>query len=217
LRKVDLIIFDLDGTLVDSRADIATALNRTLIQYGLPIYDEVTIGKYVATGVRPLLMEAASKSGLSDLSGVISSFEDAYAACLTEASNLYEGMRDLLDSISSVRLAVITNKQQKFVAPILRALKADHFFTHAFGREAFEKMKPDPMPIVNTCAMTQVKPDRCIMVGDTAVDIRAACAAGALSCGVLYGYGAASEFATFKPTFIAANVTELRDVLTGLI
>lgn len=209
-----LLIFDLDGTLIDSGADVTLALNRVLKQLNIPAVDEACVDPYIATGVRPLLRELASRHGLTNIDAVFAAFDDVYGKCLLENTKLFPGVLDVLEGFNSTAKVVLTNKLQKFIAPILNGLGVAHHFQYVFGRDAFAKMKPDPLPVLMSCKSCSVDPNDALMIGDTSTDINAAKAAGVRSCAVLYGYGNPTELSKLSPDFTVDHAVQILDIFS---
>jgi phosphoglycolate phosphatase len=207
-----LLIFDLDGTLIDSREDIARAVNETLAEYGDPALPVEVIGRYVGTGVWPLVEERlVSGKGLPP-EEILAAFQRHYEANILVSTKLYPGALEALKRWKSRPMAVLTNKHDDFVLPILKGLGIADCFQGSYGRHAFEERKPSGLPIRRICEKHGVRPEAAIMVGDTSVDVRAGRAAGAMTCGVLFGYGAEAELA--EADFRVSSWAELERALS---
>ena len=209
MNSPKLLIFDLDGTLIDSRPDISHALNSILAKRGLPQADDRRIAPYIGTGVRALLAEIAIANGQTDVDALFSEFDEIYAQVLLKDTKLYPGILDVLEGFDSTPKVVLSNKYQRFIEPILVGLGIAHFFVDSYGRDAFAKMKPDPLPVLLACKRCGVEPKDTLVIGDTATDIRAAKAAQARSCAVLYGYGDINELRALKPEFLIDHAQQL--------
>ena len=188
-----LVVFDLDGTLVDSIGDIASSVNAALVErYGdsgrLPA--EVVRG-FVGGGARQLIERclAALNRPSDDLAVVFDRFLLIYRARLVETTLLYPGMRDALDVIAPrAKMAVLTNKPGDFSREIVRLLGLAGRFIEVIGSDDLKTRKPDPEGLLKLCAMAGVAPADAALVGDSAVDIQTAKNAGALAVGVQWGY-----------------------------
>jgi phosphoglycolate phosphatase len=209
-----LLIFDLDGTLIDSRLDVTAAFNRVLASRGIPPADEQRVASYIGTGVRPLLTELATAYGHIDMTSIFAEFDEIYANCLLDNTRLYPGIENVLNAYNAVPKIVLTNKFQRFVEPILAGLGIAHYFEYAFGREAFPAMKPDPLAVVLACKAGLIDPIDAIVIGDTATDIRAAKSAGARSCAVFYGYGTADELRSLDPEFQVDSAIQMLNIFS---
>lgn len=209
IYEVDVIIFDLDGTLVDSQTDISFAVNATLRKFGMETIDPKIIARYVGFGVRPLLAEVAQKYPSVSVTEFFDTFEHFYAQHLSDTTRLYSGMAEVLDHFSAKKLFVLTNKKQKFTDSLLSKIDLARHFKGMYGRDAFAKHKPDPMGILAICNDSNTPPARALMVGDTEIDIFAGQRAGARTCGVTYGYGDPLVLKESKPDLIIDHPEEL--------
>ena len=222
--KREAILFDLDGTLIDSAPDLATALNRTMQKLGRPVYDEATVRHWVGNGATALVSRALSGGreiapDLDEalLKRALEIFMALYQERLCERTALYPGVRETLERLSSqgLRMAVVTNKPGPFVAPILRKLGIERFFEFALGGEDLPRKKPHPMPLLHACEKLGVPVERALMVGDSSNDILAAKAAGMRSVGVGWGYNYGEEIADYGPDAVIERFDELLGLLEG--
>ena len=198
----DAAIIDLDGTMVDTLGDFAQALGRMLDDLALPGIERTHIERMVGKGSEHLIK--------SVLHHVLAQAGQAPAAINTEAiypqawaryqhhyldingqyAQVYPGVPEGLQALRSagLRLACLTSKPTAVALPLLRAKGLDGFFDKVFGGDAFERKKPDPLPLVKTCAALGSAPARTLMVGDSSNDAQAARAAGCPVVLVTYGY-----------------------------
>lgn len=186
-----LVIFDLDGTLVDSVSDIAEALNLTLRDCGLAQVDELIVRGWVGEGVRTLVQTALSEAGdARPLDEVMPGFMRHYGETLLHRPQLYPGVADALQTLHASRrtLAVCTNKPVRFVQPLLAHLGIEQFFSAILGGDSLPQRKPDPAPLLHLARQFNADPAHSLMVGDSATDAAAAKAAGMALAMVRYGY-----------------------------
>ncbi|WP_101926340.1 MULTISPECIES: phosphoglycolate phosphatase [Luteimonas] len=186
-----VVLFDLDGTLVDSAADIAEAVNRMLAELDLARVDEATVRSWIGDGAGQLITQALQHAGSSLTSdAVMPRFMVHYADCLLLAPQLYPGVAETLQALQArgVRMAVCTNKPERFVAPLLAAMGIAGRFEAVVGAGTVAERKPHPLPLTHLAAHFHVPVSRCLMVGDSATDAGAANAAGAPLVLVSYGY-----------------------------
>lgn len=184
-------IFDLDGTLVDSRADLATAVNRARAAFGLPPLPLSTIVAAIGDGQRRLV-EIVIPEAVAPLDERVAAVRRAYADCLLDTTTLYPGVRATLSALrrSGWRLAVATNKAAAATEAVLRGLKVCDLFDAVVGAEEGLPLKPDPAPLL--LALKRAGADRATprwMVGDNHTDLAAARRAGMLRCYCRYGFG----------------------------
>jgi phosphoglycolate phosphatase len=185
-------IIDLDGTMVDTLGDFVVALNRVLADLGLPGIDRTAIERMVGKGSEHLI-----RSMLAHVQAAPSLFDDAwqsyqkhYLAINGQYSAVYPGVIEGLNALKAagLRLACLTNKPTNFATPLLRYKELDGLFDVVFGGDAFERKKPDPLPLLETCAALGSTPQRTLVIGDSSNDARAARAAGCPVLLVTYGY-----------------------------
>jgi len=187
----DIVGFDLDGTLVDSSADLAAAVNHTLGTIGLPPHEVDEIKRFVGKGTRVMLERALKASGdYSDerLARLTPVLMDYYQDHLCDRTALYAGAMEAMESLRErgVRLAVCTNKYERFTLPILRELGIDGLFDAVISGDSVGRAKPHPEPLL---AMTErAGGGRCVFLGDTSNDIDGARNAGLASIAVSFGF-----------------------------
>lgn len=186
------VIVDLDGTMVDTLGDFAEALNRTLTDLLLPGIERSAIGRMVGKGSEHLI-----RAVLAHVGGPAQAYERAWAryqhhyeAVNGQHAAVFAGVAEGLTRLRAqgLRLACLTNKPTVFAVALLRAKGLDGFFEQVFGGDAFERKKPDPLPLLKTCEALGTLPTRTLMVGDSSNDAQAARAAGCPVVLVTYGY-----------------------------
>ncbi|MBS0508617.1 MAG: phosphoglycolate phosphatase [Proteobacteria bacterium] len=202
LQAIDAAIIDLDGTMVDTLGDFAQALGGMLEDLQLPAIAPELIEHMVGKGsehlLRAVLQAVLMQSGQAPDACKIEAlyprawerYQHHYLAINGRYSSVYPGVRQGLMALrgAGLRLACLTNKPTAFALPLLRAKGLDGFFEHVFGGDAFERKKPDPLPLLKTCQALDTLPARTLMVGDSSNDAAAARAAGCPVALVTYGY-----------------------------
>ncbi len=192
---LDAAIIDLDGTMVDTLGDFAEVLRRMLLDFHLPPVATAQIERMVGKGTEHLvqsvlhhLLPLAEAQAL--FSRALASYQQHYPAVNGQFSSVYPGVVEGLQALRALGLplACLTNKPTAFALPLLRAKGLDGFFTYVFGGDAFEKKKPDPLPLHKTCQALGTVPARTLVVGDSSNDAQAARAAGCPVVLVTYGY-----------------------------
>ena len=187
-----LVVFDLDGTLVDSAGDIAEALNRTLQDWQLPRVSEQTVLGWIGDGVRRLVEQAFTAAGRDDidLDAVMPGFMVHYRDCLLRSPKLYEGVDPAVRALraAGVATAICTNKPHALVEPLLQHLGMDGLFDAVLGGDSLPQRKPSGEPLRHLATLFQHAPADCLMVGDSLTDYRAAQDAGMPIVLVRYGY-----------------------------
>ena len=190
------ILFDLDGTLLDTAPDLVAALNATLASRGQQSVSLESARPYVSRGARGLLQRGFGLSPESeDYQVYVDEFLDHYRARLCEQSCLFDGMAGLLDTLDASRClwGVVTNKMGSLTEPLLEQIGLlDRLHVLVSGDTIAEK-KPSPRPLLHACEIAGMQPAETIYVGDDPRDIEAANAAGMVSVAARYGYYDASE------------------------
>lgn len=187
-----LIVFDLDGTLVDSRRDLANATNRLILELdGTPL-DERTIGAMIGDGVDALVSRAlAAGCGLNDLpASVVARFREIYADHLLDTTLPYPGIRAALRRLSDVApLAVLTNKPERAALAVLSGLGLLEMFGAVLGGDGILPRKPHPGPLLHLIDQANTTAHETLLVGDSEIDFETAERAGTAIAMARYGYG----------------------------
>jgi phosphoglycolate phosphatase len=189
---MDLLIFDLDGTLVDSKLDLAHSVNAARERFGLPRLGLDTIGAYVGNGAPMLMRRAMGDTATEeDVQTSLAYFLDYYKDHALDNTRAYPGIPETLEELhqGGVKLAVLTNKPVRFSTRIIEGLGLAKYFERIYGGNSFgEQKKPDPIGVERLCSELGIPRDRTMIVGDSAVDVRTARNAGVKVCGVTYGF-----------------------------
>lgn len=185
-----LIVFDLDGTLVDSRRDIAEAMNEALTAWGAPALPEVALGRMVGDGAGVLVARACAAAGLPMPADGLAQFLSRYDARLTRWTRPYAGTVETLTALADrATLAVLTNKPLAATHQVLGDLGLASFFgARVLGGDGPQARKPDPAGLSALWRAHGTGPDATLMVGDSVVDFRTARAAGTRICMARYGF-----------------------------
>lgn len=208
--KIDLLIFDLDGTLADTKDDIATAVNLTLDELGLPEKSPTVIYGYVGGGIRRLIQQAVGEKEGERFKQAMKVFERHYLAHLMDTTRLYPGIDEALAHFRSKKKAVATNKPQLYTDKIMAGLNIAHQFDLIVGGENGLALKPDPQMLLAVLERLRVDRKRAVMIGDGLSDIAASRAAGIAVCAIGYGLGNSDELRQARPDFFCRTVGELK-------
>lgn len=195
-RDVQGLLFDLDGTLLDSAPDLAQAVDRMLAELDLAPAGEVRVRQWVGNGSRQLVERALvfANDGNTPGADVIDTaqtiFFGHYQACMTDRSRLYDGVCAALDHWhrAGIAMACVTNKPARFTDPLLEFYGLRVLLPVAVCGDSLPVRKPDPAPLLEACRQLQVDPAATVMIGDSRNDVRAARAAGMPVACVSYGY-----------------------------
>jgi len=191
MLKGTTIVFDLDGTLVDTAPDLSNALNHVLTARGHDPVPAAAVREAVGRGARAMIEEALERAATQDdVDRMLADFLVHYEANIATESRPFPGAMAALERLSSAgaRLAVCTNKRESLTRMLLQALELQDYFAATAGRDTFGVSKPDPGHLLGVIAAAGGTASRAVMVGDSAVDIAAARGAGVPSILVTFGY-----------------------------
>ncbi|HEX3684060.1 MAG TPA: HAD-IA family hydrolase [Bryobacteraceae bacterium] len=206
-----LIIFDLDGTLIDSAQDLAISMNATRRHFGLPEIDPALIYSYVGNGAAILVQRAMGGNVPEEhLADALKFFLQFYRAHALEHTKLYPGVREAVLALSNAghQLAVLTNKPVRISFDIVGALGLASHFMRVYGGDSFPAKKPDPVAAQALMEEAGTSTAATWLVGDSAVDVKTARNAGVRSCGVTWGFQPES-FELHPPNLLIREPAEL--------
>jgi phosphoglycolate phosphatase len=211
-----LVMFDLDGTLLDSVPDLAGAIDRTLQGLGRPAAGVDKVRNWVGNGARVLVRRALADSieheSVDDQLAVqaLEMFMQHYSES-HEMSRVYPGVKETLDWLreQNVELALVTNKPERFVAPLLDQKKLGGYFRWIIGGDTLPQQKPDPAGLLYVMQLARVEPECALFVGDSRNDVHAAKAAGVPCVALTYGYNHGRPIAEEQPDHVLDSLTGL--------
>ena len=207
MDKFEAIIFDLDGTLVDSLPDMADALNRLLATDGRCILGVNQVRPLIGSGVSKMICSAYALTGAKiikdDLGAAVSQYTSYYKEYPAKNSKLYEGVLETLDHLKTagIKMGLCSNKAYEMVCLILESFDLEKYFCAVTGGDNVAYNKPDGRHILETCDRMLVMSKKVLMVGDTVNDIAAAHDAGVPVVAVNYGYSNANELLSATRVF----------------
>ena len=210
--EVDLIIFDLDGTLVDSKEDIVNAVNFTLRKLGLneKQFDEIV--SYIGTGVESLIRKAIGDKNRDLLDKGISIFEDYYKKHSATKSKLYPHVEDVLKQFRDKQMFVVTNRKRDMALVTLNSLEITKFFKDIIGGDDVSCLKPSACSLDKALKYNK-NGKRSMIVGDMDLDILSGKRAGILTCAVTYGIGKKEDILKAEPDYIIDDIGQLKDII----
>jgi phosphoglycolate phosphatase len=221
--RPQLIVFDLDGTLVDSAPDIAYAIDAMLDRLGRPPVGEARVKSWIGNGVsmivkRALTGELWPVGEPPRYADALKLFVELYGANVCERSRLFPGVVEGLQQLKRERyiLTCITNKHSRFTQPLLEHLDIAKYMDFVGCGDHFEKLKPDPFPLLKTAERFNVPPARAMMIGDSANDVEAARAAGFSVYCVPYGYHNRHSVEHLRSDAVIDSIAELPALLAKL-
>jgi phosphoglycolate phosphatase len=212
---VRVLIFDLDGTLIDSALDLALSINAMLQHMGRVALPHEAIYSFVGNGA-PVLVRRALGEGVTDReadTGLVY-FLSYYRAHMLDNTAPYPGVREGLALLEKHPMAVLTNKPVNFSRAILDGLDFSKYFRYVYGGNSFEKKKPNPMGIQVLLRDLRAAPREAMIIGDSDVDIRTARNAGTWACGVSYGLGV-ETLREHPPDLMVESLVDLPAHLNG--
>lgn len=211
------LVFDLDGTLVDSAKDICTAVNNTLIDLGRDPLDEALITSHIGEGPRKLI-EQVYGSGPNPLTEEVIKevFFPHYKKVMLETTSVYPGVLDFLESYSG-KIAIITNKTESLARITVEHLGLTKFkWVQLFGADTLAEKKPSPLPLKTMMALAGESLDNTIMIGDGTPDMESAQRAGVRSIAIEFGYTQPETLAKYDPVAFLKHYDELGSLIDRL-
>jgi len=214
----ELLIFDLDGTLINSVPDLATSINFMLKSLNRDTFSEDEIHKWVGNGAVVLVKRALSGSReIKDIDETL--FNKAYEIFMNHYENnvcnktlLYPNVKETLLKLQDKTLAIVTNKPFKFIKPIIKKLEIDMFDLY-LGADSLDEKKPSPKPLLYVCEKFNINPKNAIMIGDSKNDIIAAKNAKIESIGVTWGYNYGESIEKYNPDFIVDKIEKIVEIV----
>jgi phosphoglycolate phosphatase len=211
--SVRVLIFDLDGTLIDSKLDLANSINAMLQHMGRAQLSHEKIYSLVGNGA-PVLVRRALGDSVTDAESDqgLSFFLSYYRTHMLDNTVTYPGVREGLKLLEQHPMAVLTNKPVRFSQAIIDGLGLGRYFQFVYGGNSFEKKKPDPMGVEFLLREMTATPEEALMAGDSEVDVQTARNAGIWACGVSYGLGT-EGLRVHPPDIMLDSLTELPSYL----
>jgi phosphoglycolate phosphatase len=210
-KRIDLVMFDLDGTLADTGHDLASSVNFTRAHFDLEPLPERSIYAQVGRGVEYLIKHALPEKSPDDFSHVLHVFLGHYERHLLDRTVLYPGVRDVLDYFCAKRKVVVSNKMYRLTLAVVRGLGVEDCFDAIFGGDSAAEKKPHPALLHVALRRFQLSAASAVIVGDGDTDIEAGKRAGVMTCGVTYGLGDKSDLIAAAPDLLIDDLTELYD------
>ena len=210
MKYVKVFVYDFDGTLVDSKLDIADSLNLALAEMNLRDLPRKTIFGYVGQGVEHLLTRALEGTGDHDISRGIALFKKHYNQHLLDQTDFFPQSRETVIHFGDKHHAIFSNKPSEFITRILSALDFLYPFKLVLGGDSLDKKKPDPSGLYKIMEACQAEPHEVVMVGDSVVDIEAGQRAGVLTCAITHGMTDAQTLRETRPDWLIDHFASLK-------
>ena len=210
---VRAVIFDLDGTLIDSQLDLVLSVNAMLEHMGREPHVHEKICSFIGNGAPTLVRRALGDDATeADVEKGLAYFLDYYRAHMLDNTDVYAGVREALAQLQKYPMAVLTNKPVHFSRAIIEGLSLSRYFRYVYGGNSFETKKPNPAGMGVLMRDFGAAPGQVMLVGDSEIDVQTARNAGTWCCCVSYGLGSA-RLADFPPDLMVDSLTELADQL----
>jgi phosphoglycolate phosphatase len=214
MNRISLIVYDFDGTLVDTLDDIALSVNLALAELGQRPLGREAVKNCVGSGVSMLMTRALNGSGWDDIDRAVAVFRKHYAEHLMDHSDFYPNSREAIEYFSGRKQAICSNKPEDFIRKILEHLDCLHPFTTIIGGDSFKTRKPDPEGIQHLMEKHNLSPEEVLMVGDSALDIEAGKNADVWTCAVTYGMGDRKALHALQPDWTIDDISELKQLVS---
>ena len=219
-KKTEMVLFDLDGTLVDSAPDLAWSVDATLAELGLPQRGEAKIRHWIGNGIertlkRAILDDMHGEPDVSLFNKALPIFMEIYTHNAARQSRFYDGVLEGMDYLkkNNYKIGCVTNKREKFTHILLKALGIFDDFGIVISGDTLPKKKPDPLPLLHAAEHFRVKPEQSLMVGDSMNDVNAARAAGFKILCVSYGYNHGCDIREANPDVVVDSLAELPSLM----
>jgi len=213
--SVRLVIFDFDGTLIDSKHDIATSVNLTLSDLALPTRTREEIFTFVGDGVKRLLRLSVGDENEAHYEEALRVFRRHYLAHCLDTTQLYPGLDQLFAQRDTLTKALATNKALEYTLRIVEGLKVKEQFAAIESPLGQFDLKPDPGMLWRILQRLGIQPEEAVLVGDSTNDVRAARTAGVYSCAIGYGYGNREKVLALQPDYYCETPSDLVSLLGG--
>jgi phosphoglycolate phosphatase len=219
-KKPQLIMFDLDGTLIDSVPDMAWCIDQMLGKLKFAPQGEDMIRLWVGNGIEKLISRSIHwSSGVEpnsvQMEKAIRIFNSLYLGHFVVHTRIYDGVSEFFDFLKSkgIHTGCVTNKAERFTFPLLETLGLSHYFEMVICGDTLARMKPDPLPLITAAKNFSVLPASSLMVGDSVVDVKAARNAGFGIVCMSYGYNHGEDISLSRPDAVIDSMTELESII----
>lgn len=208
-QRIDLIMFDFDGTIVDSKEDIAASANHVLASRGLPRKDVDVVAGFIGNGIHMLLSKVLDTTDEADIRDAVEVFRDHYWDHCLDRTRDYPGVRNALELLRGKTKTIVTNKPKNFTDRILDGLGLADYFVSVVGGDGPYAKKPSPEAFQAVLDSLDVPPSRALVVGDSPNDINGGRTAGCATCAVTYGLADRAALEAASPDMIIDSLAEL--------
>lgn len=211
--KITTLIFDFDGVIVDSGADIAGSINYTLRHFGYPTLPAKEIVSYVGRGAENLIRRSFKNATDELILTALPFYKEYYLEHCVVETKLYENLKETLEYFANKKKAVVTNKPEALTVKILKELGVFQHFDLIIGPESVKELKPNQEGLLKVLDAFQENPANAIMIGDSHTDVEVGKKARMHTCGVTYGLGDKEKLTFSEPDFLIDNIGKLMEVI----
>ena len=212
-NKIKLVVFDLDGTLVDSKYDLTDAVNFTRKQYDFNPLSVDKVASYLGSGIVALVKSVLPELDDEQLKVAVKTFMNFYGEHLLDKTKFYKDIDTVLAELNSFKKVVLSNKTELFSKKIIEYLNLKQYFVQVYGGDSFKEKKPNPLPIYEIMKNFSLNKENVVMVGDGANDILVGKNAGIKTIGVLYGYSSQEQLNELAPDYQAKTSHDIAKIL----
>ena len=213
MTSFQLLVFDFDGTLVDTKRDIADAVNRMLEELELRALDRETLYTFIGKGVNHLIAQSVQGTKYNDLSRATDIFMRYYEVHLMDHTRLFPNCRETLEHFAHKENTILSNKPTRFITRILDELDCRTPFSTIIGGDSMPEKKPDPGGLLHILEQHKTRPQDALMIGDSLVDVETGKRAGVKTCGVTYGHAGRKALETAQADWIIDDLLELKQLV----
>jgi phosphoglycolate phosphatase len=220
IKRPEMVLIDVDGTLVDSVPDLAWCVDAMMRELDLPERGEERVRHWVGNGVerlvkRALINELDGEPEEDQYNKALPIFQDLYSENTSKRSCLYEGVSEALDFLKTtgVRIGCVTNKASQFTLPILKDLGIADYFEIVICGDMVERKKPDPMSLIQAAEQLETAPEASLMLGDSMSDVKAARAANFGIICMSYGYNHGEDIRDYNPDAVVDSMAEIKNLI----
>lgn len=213
--KIELVIFDLDGTLIDSALDLAAALERALAEEGILGYTLDDLLKRIGVGSKNLLKELVNDDPIVE-KRVFEYYIKHYSTNMFASTKLFPQVLELLEKLKGKSVALLSNKREEPCKKILQYFKIDHHFKATLGGDSLPERKPSSVPVLHICRLLNIKPENTVMIGDSPVDLEAGSKAGTKTIGILKGLTPPDIMKKYQATVFVDQVGDLLPIVDAI-
>jgi len=213
MEHIDAIFFDLDGTLVDSREDIVTAVNYTLEEAGVPKKSNEEIISYIGTGVEDLIVKSLGQEYKLFVDRCVEIFTDYFGKHYADKNKLYPHVKEVLELYRQKKLSIVTNRRTELTEGTLEKFGIKQYFQKIIGGDDDNCLKPSACPIEKALSEVVSGDEKSLMVGDMDLDVKAGKEAGIYTCAVTYGIGDKADLEKAEPDYLIDDMIKLKDFI----